>query len=576
MPVTGPSTARALLRETLSAVRRDVVLCVASGLAWQAVAVAVPWVLERVVDDGVVDGDRRALWVWTGVLVVLGVVRWVGDAARHWWVERAGAHAADHLRRRFVDRLLAMSDDEMARFGHGDLTARAVGDTKAVWNWVAGVATLATASFTLLAVLGLLVTLDPALALVGLATIPLAAALAAVQVGAHGRAAALTAGGSGDYAGTVEAAVAGARTIKGLGAERVVLARATAASATLRDRTLALARVEARWLAAVAAIPAAGIAAGLWVGGTRAIDGTITVGALVAFAGWMGLLVDATTTLTERLVDRGAASAAAGRLAEVLDHQRPPVASRSAGPLATGVVPPAPNDITVDGVAAQLGGRVVLGYVDIDVPAGGWLAVVGATGSGKSTLLRMMAGLDPPAAGTVRVGGTDLTTLDPTSVRSAVVLVPQGAGPVSGPVADFLRLAAPDATDDELHVALDTAGATDVVGELGGLGGRIGDRGLTLSGGQRQRLALAVAALRRPPVLLLDDTTSALDPTTEAAVLVSLRRQLPGTTVVIATHRATTAAACDSIVLLADGCVVTAGEADAIDELLDPTRRTVR
>lgn len=326
------SDGRAVLRETTSAVRRDVALCLGSGFAWQAVAVAVPWVLERAVDDGVVGGDRRALWLWSAVIVALGVVRWVGDAARHWWVERAGAHAADHLRRRLVDRLLGMSDDEIARFGHGDLTARAVGDTDKVWNWVSSIATFATASFTLLAVMVLLlVTVDPMLALVGLATVPVAAWFSVRQVGTHGRAAAATAAGAGGYAGAVESSIGGVRTVKGLGAERVVLERALTASEGLRVRVLALARVEASWLAVAAAIPAGGIAVGLWVGGNRVLDGTITVGALVAFAAWMGLLVDATVTFTSRLTARGEALAAADRLAELL-HCHPVMDNDGAGP----------------------------------------------------------------------------------------------------------------------------------------------------------------------------------------------------------------------------------------------------
>lgn len=561
--MTTTTDARALLRGTLAVVRRDVVLCIASGLAWQAVAVSVPWVLERVVDDGVVQGERRPLLVWSAVLVGLGVLRWIGDAARHWWVERAGAHAADHLRRRLIARLLAMGDDELARFGHGDLTARAVGDTETVWRWVSGIATLATASFTLLAVVILLVTLDPTLALIGLATMPLAALFAAHRVGTHGRAAALVADGTGTYASAIESAIAGIRTIKGLGSEPVVLARARDASRVLRQRVLDLARVEASWLAAATAIPAAGIAAGLWLGGNRALDGDLSVGTLVAFAGWMGLLVTATATFTERLTDRGAALSAAARLAELIAHDPAPSGEPRAG------TPVARNDVTVDAVLVRRGERIILRDVDLDIPAAHWLAVVGPTGAGKTSLLRVLAGLDRPVAGRIRIGGHDLTELDNATVRQLVALVPQGAALVSGTVAEVLRLAAPHATDDDLLDALAAAGAADVLDLHGGLDARIGDRGLSLSGGQRQRIALAAAVVRRPPVLLLDDITSALDPAIEAAVLRSLRAHLPGTTTVLASHRAATAATCDRIVLLADGGIVPATVAD-IGALLGP------
>lgn len=570
------AASRSLLRSTVGAVRRDATLCVVSGLTWQTVAVAVPWVLERAVDDGVVGGSGQALWAWSAVLVGLGVLRGAGDAARHWWVERAGARAADHLRRRLVDRLLAMDDDEAARFGHGDLIARAVSDTATVQNWVAGIATFATAAFTLAAVLVLLVTLDPALVLIGLATVPLAAGFALCQVKTHGRAAARRAAATGAYASAVEPAIAGARAIKGLGAEAVVVARAGEAGGHLRAAALGLARVEAWWLAAAAAIPAAGITAGLWVGGTKVLDGDLSVGALVAFAAWMGLLVDATETLTERLADRGAALAAAGRLAEVLgDRGGDPeagaarAAHREQSSPATSTAGGRGLDVALDGVAARRGGPRVLEGVDLDVAAGEWLAVVGPTGSGKSTLLRVVAGLDRAAAGHVLIGGRDLSTMAAGDRRRLVVMVPQNASLLSGTVAEVLRMGAPNASDDEVWAAVEAAGAATFVTALGGLDARVGERGLSLSGGQRQRLALAAAALRRPAVLCLDDATSALDPSTEATVLAALRAYLPATTVIAATHRSATAAACDRTVVVADGGLPCATLAD-LDALAPP------
>lgn len=542
---------RALLRQTLGAVRREAALCVAFGLAWQGVAVAVPWVLEQAVDDGILGGDRDALVAWSAVLVALGAVRWAGDAARHWWVERAGAHAVSYLRRRLVRRFLTLDDDRMAQFGHGDLTSRAVGDTRTVWNWVSGIATLATSGFTLAAVLFLLLTLDPGLALVGLATVPLAAVFAARQVKSHGSASIAAAEGSGAFSGAVESAIAGIRTVKGLGSERKVLEWAFESSVALRERMLALARVEAWWLAVAVSIPGAGIAAGLWLGGNRVLDGSLSVGSLVAFAGWMGLLIDATITFSERLTDRGAAMAAAGRLAEVLEND-PRQVDRDLFQESSG------RDLSAEGLAARRGDRLVFSNLDLDVRAGEWLAVAGPTGSGKTTLLRLLGGLDAPVVGRVRVGGADLAGIDPQVRKRKAAFVPQGASLVGGTVAEVLRLADPEADDDELWQAIRAAQAEDVVAGVGGLEGRIGDRGLTLSGGERQRIALTLALLRRPGLLLLDDTTSALDPDTEARVLKSLREHLPGLTLVISTHRASTAATCDRIVVLADGGLLAA------------------
>ena len=386
------------------------------------------------------------------------------------------------------------------------------------------------------------------------------ALLAARQVGVHRRAAAEVADRTGDFTATAESAIAGARTVKGLGAEDVVIGRAVAASRTLAERVTGLAAVEARWLAAAAAIPAAGITAGLWLGGNLALDGDLSVGALVAFAGWMALLVDATETLTERLVTRGEARAAASRLTELLPGGDVGGRARPGGTKGVTGPHPLPDhlDVAVDGLVVRRGDRILLRDVDLDVPSGEWLAMAGPTGAGKSTLLRIIAGLDAPLVGTVRLGGVDLADADLLDLRRAVVLVPQGAAPTSGPLADFLRLARPDATDEELWAAVHAASATEVVEALGGLCGVIGDRGMSLSGGQRQRLAVAAAVLCRPRLLCLDDATSALDSPTEAAMLHRLRTELPGCTVLMATHRAGAAAVCDRAVVIADGGVLDA------------------
>lgn len=542
---------RALLRRTLWLVRRDVGRCLLAGVLWQAVALTVPWVLERVVDDGIVAGDRTALWTWSGVLVALGFVRWIGDAARHWWVERAGAHAAHQLRQQLVGRILAMDDEVAARHGHGDLAARALGDTEKVWGWVSGIATLVTATFTLVAVVVLLVTLDPVLAMIGLGTVPLVAWLSARQVGRHATAATAVAADSGRYAGAIETAIAGARTIKGLGAETVVITRAGEASRSLGTAALRLARVEAGWVAAASAVPTVGIGLGLWLGGDRVLDGHLSVGAIVAFAGWMGLLVDATGTFTERLVDRGAARASAARIAAVLDptdHVEEAETRRS-------IVAPTGNDVTIDGLVLRRGDRELLAGVDLDLPAGGWLAVIGLTGSGKSTLLRTIAGHERPHLGQVRLGGIPASQIHLWR-PGTVAHIPQAPTPVSGTLRELLRLAAPDAEDEHLHDVLAAAAASDVADRIGGLDATVGERGLTLSGGQRQRLAIAMALASRPSLLVLDDPSAALDPASERVLLTTLRRCRPDLTVVIATHRPVAAATCDRIVEIADGTLL--------------------
>jgi len=445
-----------------------------------------------------------------------------------------------------VERRPERLQREIGRFDQGDITARAIADADKIWSWLSGLATYITAGFTLLAVLCSLVSVDGQLALVGLATIPLATVFALRQVGTHNALSDAVARDTGAYTGAVDVAIAGIRAVKGLGAEHEMAQRAIDASSALERRAVGLARAEAWWVAGASGIPGAGLALGLWLGGMRVLDGEMTVGALVAFAGWMALLVSATTTLTERLTTRGVALAAAGRIAQLLVGERPPGLPTAPDVASTG----RRVDLTVDGLTVKRGERVILRDVDLDVPAGSWTAIVGATGSGKTTLLRAIAGLEPSLLGVVRVGGIEL---DDHARAARTTYVPQNPLLVSGSIAEIVRLAAPSATDVEVERALAAVGADDILTATGGMDGIIGDRGLTLSGGQRQRLALAAAAARRPSVLLLDDVTSALDVDTEGLVIRGIRDLLPDTTVVLATHRSGAAASCDRVVVLADG-----------------------
>lgn len=538
-------TDTALLRRVLWDVRGSVAVALTAGIAWQAVVVAVPYVAGRAVDDGVLAGDVVALSTWAAVLLALGLVRWAGDWYRHWWVDRSGMRAAVRLRAGVLRRVVDLDDRTAGRLGHGQLIARATTDVDTVDDWVRGLATLVTASVTLLAVTGALLSLGPVLAAVGLAVIPLTATAALTRVRPQHRASATMAEATGRYTAVVEEAVSGIRTVQGLGAEPVVLARAARAGGALRVAAMGRERVEASWIAVALFVPAAGTAAGVWLGGLQVIAGALTAGDLLAFVGWMTLLVDAVQTLTDRVISRGRARAAADRLVGLL-ASRPPVSGRA--PLPAG-------DVVFDHVTVERDGRRVLDDVSLTVGRGEWVALVGASGSGKSTLLRLLPRLTDPTSGAVRVGGVALPDVDLADLRRRVAHLGQGPVLLSGTVTENLRLAAPEG---DLGAAVDAAAATDIVDTLGP-DGRVGTGGASLSGGQRQRLALARTLLAGADVLVLDDVTSALDPLTEARVVRGLRSVAPGATVLLATHRLATARAADRIVVLAEGRIVQAG-----------------
>ncbi|MFP2901311.1 ABC transporter ATP-binding protein, partial [Corallococcus sp. 4LFB] len=210
--------------------------------------------------------------------------------------------------------------------------------------------------------------------------------------------------------------------------------------------------------------------------------------------------------------------------------------------------------------ATYADGREALKGVDLTIPAGSRVALVGPSGAGKTTLFSVLLGFLPPSGGEVRWDGLPLSSLKASSVRGQVAWVPQEPVLFSGTVRHNLRLGQPDAPDDALWEALRLAHAEDFVRALpGGLDEPVGERGGRLSGGQRQRLALARAFLCRPSLLLLDEPTSALDATSEAAVGAGLAALMKGRTVLVIAHRLSTVRDADLIAVVEHGQVVEAG-----------------
>lgn len=288
--------------------------------------------------------------------------------------------------------------------------------------------------------------------------------------------------------------------------------------------------------------------------GARAISADPSLsGRLLSFLAAVLLLYQPVKSLSGTLSQVLIGLVAAERLFALADVPVPPDEGVEAGPLT--------HALTLEGVRATYpDGREALRGVELTVPAGARVALVGASGAGKTTLFSVLLGFLAPSGGTVGWDGTPLSRLKPSSVRAQLAWVPQEPVLFSGSVRHNLLLGRPEATDEELWEALRLAYAEDFVGALpGGLEEPVGERGARLSGGQRQRLALARAFLRRPSVLLLDEPTSALDAQSEAAVGAGLAALMKGRTVLVIAHRLSTVRDADLIVVLEAGQVVEAG-----------------
>lgn len=299
-----------------------------------------------------------------------------------------------------------------------------------------------------------------------------------------------------------------------------------------------------------------GFVAVLWYGGVLVWRQDLSIGQFVTFNFFLGKLVWPMIAIgwVINLVQRGAASF--GRIRQVLDEEP---AVRDEPPLVR--LPAVRCAVAIRDLAfAWNGGPPVLRDIDLEVPAGTTVAVVGRTGTGKSTLLSLLPRLVDPPHRTVFLDGTDVRALALAELRAAMAVVPQESFLFSVTVADNIRLGRPEATDAELERAARLAGLEDdLVTFPKGLQTMVGERGITLSGGQKQRVALARALVRDAPMLLLDDCLSAVDTATEERILQNLRQVFPGRTVFMVSHRVSTVRHADLILLLDDGRIAERG-----------------
>ncbi|MEV0194751.1 ABC transporter ATP-binding protein [Kitasatospora purpeofusca] len=547
LPTERRRRAKALLRGSVRPHRRTVAAAMTAAAIRQLALLAVPWCVQKALDEGLQKHDTGALLTWAGATAAAALVQFAGLYGWQFWAGYADAKVGADLRARLLHHLSGLDRAALASRGHGDLAMRATRDTDLVREWVHGLAVWVVLGVTFLTVLPLIASLDLSLLLVALGTLPF---LVWVNLHFPRRFAAASgelAKAHGDRADAVADLLQVGTGLRGTGGHRPLVDRHHGASAEVTERTVVAARIEASWAAVGPFVPRLAVAAGVGFGGLAVLDGRLTVGGLTAFTSWMAIVTLATRVLVDRLLERGQADVAAARIDEALSI-RPVVAEPPADRAAA---LPAHGELVFTGVTAVRDGRTVLGPVDLTVRHGEFVAVSGATGSGKSTLLRLAVRLDDPDAGTVTYGGTDLREARLDQVRERVAYVAQRPVLLSGTVADNLRLGR-DIELETLHEVCRTAGLHEQLAAMpDGYDTELGEGGTALSGGQVQRLAIARALLGEPAVLLLDDATSALDTTTERLVLDRLRSWAgPDRTVLFTTHRSAVLDTADRVVTL--------------------------
>jgi ATP-binding cassette subfamily B protein len=303
----------------------------------------------------------------------------------------------------------------------------------------------------------------------------------------------------------------------------------------------------------------------LWVGASLVLSGDMTLGQLIAFRIISGYVTQPLLRLSSIWQSIQELKVSFERLADVVDTpEESDEADKQKIPL-----PPIAGEVRFDDLCFSFtpGGSQVLGHINLTIPAGTFVGVVGQSGSGKSTLTKMLARLYSPNSGRILIDHYDIDKVELYSLRRQIGIVPQEPLLFTGTVAENIALTDPDASSDAIVQAARLACAHDFIMELpAGYSSNVGERGAGLSGGQRQRLALARTLLSQPRLLVLDEATSALDYDTERRVCDNLLDNLKHCTVFFITHRLSTIRRADLIVMLHEGAVVETGTHDELME----------
>lgn len=306
----------------------------------------------------------------------------------------------------------------------------------------------------------------------------------------------------------------------------------------------------------IGTLMALGTAAMYYLGTLHVLDGSLSLGSLILFSIYLGMLYQPLQELTYTTWAMEGATAGARRCFEVLDRADDVIDAPGAKEITETHGAIAFSNVTFGYGSAQ----PVLNGIDLSVSHNQIIAIVGGTGAGKSTLLSLVPRFYDPNSGVVALDGADLRTLTKKSLRAKIAIVLQDTILFSTTIRENIAYGRPGATDDEIREAARRAQADEFISRLpAGYDSPVGERGGHLSVGQRQRIGIARAFLKNAPILLLDEPTSALDPTTEAAIMETIKELMHGRTTLIVTHRLATIHGVDRIVVLEHGRIVEQG-----------------
>jgi ATP-binding cassette subfamily B protein len=538
-----------------------------SLLAATATALAPPFLAKYALDDAINDTTGQKLVLVVAIFVAAGLANWGMNYVETYMTGWVGERILADLRKQLFGHLQKLSLGFYERNRAGVLISRMTNDVEAIDQLVTdGVTVLAQSTLTLGGTAVLLFVLDWQLALATLAVIPLMSVATVLFRVRSARAYAAVRERLGLVTATLAEDIAGMRMVQAFVREQRATENFRAVAGRYRDANMQTVVLNALYFPFVSFLATLALAVVLGYGGHLYFAGAISLGTLFAFMLYVNNFFDPVQQLSQLYNTFLSAAAALDKIIGLLDEPPDVVDRPGARPLGR-----IEGEVRFEDVHFAYGlrggelGEEVLHGIDLDVPAGTTVALVGHTGAGKSTIAKLLARFYEPTSGRIAIDGRDLNEVTQESLRHQLGIVPQEGFLFAGTVAENIAFGRPEARPEDIVRAAQTVGAHEFILRLeDGYETQLGERGSRLSLGQRQLVAFARALLADPRILILDEATSSVDIGTERTIERALRTLLADRTSFVIAHRLSTIRDADLIVVLEHGQVIEQGSHDEL------------
>jgi ABC-type multidrug transport system fused ATPase/permease subunit len=530
------------------------------AVGYQGAQIALIWMTKNVVDDALRPRDAHKLWLFVGAILLLGAVRAVLMSGRRLISGKQALAVEMDMRQGLYARLIRLSFGFYDRHQTGQLLSRATVDLQGVRFFLGyGLIFFFQNVLTVVFVTGVVFFMNWKLALIPVGITPVLVVLAYRYSHIAHPTLREVQQKLADVATVAQENIVGVHVVKSFAQEPQEQEKFRMRSEAVFGQTIRANRQRALYVPLISWVPLVAQGAVLLVGARMVIHHQLSPGGFIAFNLYLGMLVTPLRSLGMWIGQAQRATASGERIFQIIDEPEEIADGGSAVDLPAGG-----GDIRFENVSFEyMPGRPVLETVDLDVPAGRTVALIGHTGSGKTTLTSLVPRFYDTTSGRVTIDGVDVRDVKLTSLRHAIGVISQDPFLFSATVRENIGVGAAGLSDEEIEHVARLAQAHEFVQQLQqGYDTVIGERGITLSGGQRQRLAIARALAVDPRILILDDATASVDATTEARIRLGLREAMRGRTTLIIAHRLSTIALADEIVVLDDGRVAARGTHD--------------